>query len=199
MKTLKPFLVSLTLLIIPFCRTFAQKPAFNYVLTVKGDTIKCEFKRPLLGKIRYVPVGSDKAVKITTEGIKEYYTAKDTTLVVAAVLPGDTDPEFINLLERGRINMYEKVVITYSRYGSNTSYYWYVNKDNDPLKELKATTIFTDGSRKERKKMFSEILADNIPLQGQFEADNDFSLKRLQYYIHEYNQSKTGEVKVTGK
>ena len=49
--------------------------------------------------------------------------------------------------------MYERIVITYSNYGSTTTYYWYINKGSDPLKELKATTIFTDGSRKERRKM----------------------------------------------
>jgi hypothetical protein len=133
---------------MPFCALYAQKPAFNYVLTTKGDTIKCNFKKPFMGKLRYVPLETDKAIKITIDDIKEYYNVKDSAMVVAAVLPGDTSPEFLNLLERGKINMYERVVITYSNHGSTTTYYWYVNKGNDPLKELKATTIFTDGSRK---------------------------------------------------
>jgi len=199
MKPLKPFFISLALLTTPFCAVFAQNPSFNYVLTVKGDTIKCDFKHPFMGKLRYVPLGSDKAIKVTIDDIKEYYEAKDSTLVVAAVLPDKTTPEFFNLLERGSINMYEKIVVTYSRYGNTTTYYWYVNKGNDLLKEIKATTIFTEGSRKERKKMFSEMIADDEPLKAQFEADSDFSLERLRYYIQRYNQHQTGEVKVTGK
>jgi hypothetical protein len=199
MKIFKTLSVGLILMVIPLCTVFAQIPTFNYVLNRKGDTIKCDFKKPFMGKLRYVPLGSDKAIKITTDEIKEYYRAKDSVMVVATVLPGERSPDFVNLLERGKINMYERIVITYSNYGSTTTYYWYINKGSDPLKELKATTIFTDGSRKERRKMFSEMIADDESLKGQFEADNDFSLKRLQYYVHEYNQHTTGEVKVTGK
>ena len=198
MKLFRIIFNALILLSIPFCGVFAQKPTFNYVLTVKGDTIKCDFKKPFMGKLRYVPLGSDKAIKITTDFIKEYYNAKDTVMVAAAILPNRTTPEFLNLLEWGKINMYQRVVIT-SGYVNSITYYWYVNKGSGLLKELKTTTIFTDGSRKERKKMFSEMIADDEPLKGQFEADNDFSLKRLQYYIHTYNQHQTGEVKVTGK
>ncbi|MGZ4001238.1 MAG: hypothetical protein ACXVIY_11440 [Mucilaginibacter sp.] len=199
MKIFKALSVSVILLTIPFYHLFAQKPTFNYVLTIKGDTIKCNFKKPFMGKLRYVPLESDKAIKITTDDIKEYYDAKDSVMVVAAVLPGETSPKFLDLLERGKINMYERIVITNSQYGSTTTYYWYVNKGNDLLKELKATTIFTDGSRKERKKMFSEMIADDEPLKAQFEADSDFGLGRLRYYIRQYNQHQTGEVQVTGK
>ena len=199
MKNFKTLSVSVVFLAIPFCSLFAQKPAFNYVLTIKGDTIKCNFKKPFMGKLRYVPLESDKAIKITTDDIKEYYNAKDSVMVVAAVLPNETSPKFLDLLERGKINMYERIVITSSQYGSTTTYYWYVNKGIDLLKELKATTIFTDGSRKERKKMFSEMIADDEPLKAQFEADSDFGLERLRYYIQQYNQHQTGEVQVTGK
>ncbi|MBS1526821.1 MAG: hypothetical protein JST19_14290 [Bacteroidetes bacterium] len=196
MKIPRPVFITLTLLSFPFYSVFAQNPSFNYVLTTNGDTIKCDFRRPFMGMLRYKPVGSDKFIKITTNDIKEYYNTKDSATVVATFLPDQSYPEFVNLLERGKINMYEKVVITYSRYGSTTTYYWYVNKGVGVLKELKATTLFTDGSRKERKKMFSDMIADDEPLKAQFEADNDFSLKRLQYYIREYNKhTTTGDVK----
>src|SRR3569832_857153 len=115
MRTSKTLFITLLLSVVTFCAVFAQQPSFNYVLTTKGDTIKCDFKRPFLGKIRYIPVGSDKAIKVTTDDIKEYYTAKDSTLVIAAVLPDETSPEFLNLLERGKINMYEKIVVTYNK------------------------------------------------------------------------------------
>jgi len=184
---------SKTLLLIPFFlisagRLFAQKPTFNFVINKKGDTIKCDFKRPFLGKLRYQPIDANSYIKITTDDIKEYYTVKDSSLTVATVLPDKTNPEFVTLLERGRIRMYEKVVVTYSQYGSTYTYYWYVNKGNDPLKQLKATTIFTDGSRKERKNMFAEMIADDPALMEQFKADNDFGIKRLQYYVHQYNE-----------
>ncbi|HVW14179.1 MAG TPA: hypothetical protein VHB54_10160 [Mucilaginibacter sp.] len=195
MKINRAIFIALILLSIPFCSVFAQNPSFNYVLTTNGDTIKCNFKKPFMGMLRYQPLGSDKFIKITTDKIKEYYNTKDSATVVATFLPDQAYPEFVNLLERGTINMYEKIVVTYNKYGTTTTYYWYVNKGFDALKELKATTIFTDGSRKERKKMFGDLIADNEPLKAQFEADNDFSLKRLQYYVHEYNRYKTGEVK----
>jgi hypothetical protein len=199
MKIIRPFVASLALLSIPFCSVFAQKPQFNCVIKNNGDTIKCEFKKPLMGKLKYKPLGSDKAIKITTDEIKEYYILKDSAMFVSVLLPNEIYPEYLNLLERGNINMYEKIVVTYSRYGSTSTYYWYVNKGSDPLKEVKATTIFTAGSRKERKKMLSEMMADDPALTTQFEADDDFSIKRLQMYVHQYNQDKISNGKVIGK
>ncbi|MGN6639226.1 MAG: hypothetical protein ACTHJ8_09970 [Mucilaginibacter sp.] len=152
-----------------------------------------------MGKLKYKPLGSDKAIKITTDEIKEYYILKDSAMFVSVLLPNEIYPEYLNLLERGNINMYEKIVVTYSRYGSTSTYYWYVNKGSDPLKEVKATTIFTAGSRKERKKMLSEMMADDPALTTQFEADDDFSIKRLQMYVHQYNQDKISNGKVIGK
>ena len=175
--------------LILFCsELLAQKPTFNYVINKKGDTIKCDFKKPLLGRLRYQPIGANSFIKVTTDEIIEYYTVKDSTLSVAAVLPNNTEPEFLTLLERGKINMYEKIVTSYSQYGSTTTFYWYINKDGDLLKQLKATTIFTDGSRKDRKNMFADMIADDPTLMEQFKADNDFSIKRLQYYVHQYNE-----------
>jgi len=175
--------------LILFCsELLAQKLTFNYVINKKGDTIRCDFKKPLLGRLRYQPIGANSFIKVTTDEIIEYYTVKDSTLNVAAVLPNSTEPEFLTLLERGKINMYEKIVTSYSQYGSTTTFYWYINKDGNLLKQLKATTIFTDGSRKDRKNMFADMIADDPTLMEQFKADNDFSIKRLQYYVHQYNK-----------
>ena len=198
MKFFKPVVLSFILIAFGF-KSFAQKPTFNYVITQKGDTIKCDFKKPLLGKIRYQPIGVKGYTKVTTDSIKEYYTVKDSTTNVAIILPDYSDPEFVVRLERGHINMYQQIIVTYSQYGNTTTYYWFINKDDGPLKQLKATTIFTDGSRKERKAMFSEMIADDTTLQGQFNADTDFSLKRLQFYVHQYNEDRTASAKPTGK
>jgi hypothetical protein len=201
MKIFKSLSVSFILIVVPFCSLFAQKSIFNYVITTKGDTIQCDIKTTLFGKVKYLPISAtdDKYIKVTPAQIKEYYTAKDSSNYVPVVLPDNTDAEYLKWVERGHINLYEKITVTYSQYGSYTNYFWYVSKDGSTVKQLKSNSMFTDGSRKSRKGMFRDMIAADQPLAEEFDNDKDFSFDRLQYYVHAYNQHQTGEVQVTGK
>ncbi|HTD99534.1 MAG TPA: hypothetical protein VK668_09605 [Mucilaginibacter sp.] len=175
-------------LVLLFDRSFAQKSIYNYVITNNNDTIRCEMRTTLFGAIKYQAITSTgKFIKVTTKEIKEYYTAKDSSTYVVVTLPEQDSPEYLKLLERGKISFYEKLIVSYSQYGNNRSYYWYVSKDGGPLKEIKSNTIFTDGSRKERREYLANLMAEDKALVDEFKNESDFSLKKLTYFIHKYN------------
>jgi hypothetical protein len=208
-------------------KAFAQEDSskfknYDYVVNLNNDTIRCKIKfrkfttafqsarKAANGRIKYQVAGVSGSKNVDADSIKAYYLARDSSFYLSEYLPGTDYRVFVKLLQRGKINLYEFSLSvgaatmrqangSFITTANQKNSYWYVNKDNDPLRELKATTIFTDESRKERKKMFSEMIADDEPLKAQFEADSDFGLERLRYYIRQYNQHQTGEVQVTGK
>ena len=176
------------------------KSIYNYVINTHNDTIKCEMRTTLFGAVKYQPIASNgKFIKVTTKEIKEYYTAKDSSTHVAITLPDRNDPEYVKLLERGKINLYEQLVVSYSQYGSNRNYYWYISKDNSPLKQIKSNTIFTDGSRKERREYLAGLMAEDQAVVDEFKNESDFSLKKLTYFIHKYNADQANSSRAASK
>lgn len=200
MKPLKPFLISLALLITPFCIVFAQKPTYDYVVNNNNDTIKCEIKDPFIGKIKYKPVTAtnDRYIQVTPADIKEYYIAKNLRTYVAIVLPGSTQVGYLAILERGKINLYEKVTSNDNSFAhvTSTETRWYVSKDYASLQELKSNTVYNGGSQddgtlqKKRIEFFMDLIADDAPLLEKFKAGNDFSFNTLESYVQQYNLDK---------
>ncbi|MGZ3813925.1 MAG: hypothetical protein ACXVJN_19390 [Mucilaginibacter sp.] len=202
MKIFRLILIAAVIAIVPFCKSFAQKSIYNYVINNHNDTIKCEIITTLFGKVKYQPVTAtdDKYIRVKPAEIKEYYVAKDSSTYVPVTLPGSTDAEYLKLVERGRINLYEKITQTYSQYGNgSTNYYWYVSKGNSPLKELKSNTMFNDGSRKDRKGIFMDMISDDAPLLAEFTSEDKFSFDKLQYYVQKYNDDQLNNAKSRSK
>lgn len=50
--------------------------------------------------------------------------------------------------------------------------------------------MFNSGSRKERKGIFMDMIADDAPLLDKFNAEDEFTFEKLQSYVHEYNVDK---------
>ncbi len=203
MNLSKFLFIAAVCIILPFSKLFAQKPTYNYVITNNNDTIKCEIKTPIMGKVKYKPITAtdDTYIKITLSDIKEYYIAKDSSTYVAVVLPYSTDIGYLALIESGKINLYEKNTSYYDNvtHTPNTNTYWYVSKDFASLKELKSTTIYNDGSQKKRKEFFMDLIADDAPLLEKFKAENNFSFNRLSFYVYQYNQDQANNVKPGSK
>jgi hypothetical protein len=174
MNIFKSLLVVLTCTLL--CNSLqAQNALFNYVITVNNDTIKCEFEKTLFTQLKYQPVTSpDKFIKIKPEEIKKYFIAKDSVTYASVTLPDSQSPEFLPQIEQGKINLYKEIITQYTTmpYSTITTEYWFVNKDNGPLIQLKSNTIFNKGSQSKRKNIFIEMIADDAALSEEYKKED---------------------------
>jgi len=214
MKPLKNLLITISL-IISSCCVFGQAkfPKVNYkedpfysgyIVNLKGDTIKCDFKKPDLGALRYKPANStEKFKKPSPDDLKAYYSTWDSTTYEALPLDTDSyDPVLLKRLESGTIRLYEEDVVSNGYFmngyysGGGTNVFFYVSKDLAALKEIKSNNIIIGGeSRKKRKAYLLSLMADDPDLAKQFDAEQDYDLRTLRHYIHAYNEFKSGAAK----
>ncbi|MBV8390951.1 MAG: hypothetical protein JO080_14195 [Mucilaginibacter sp.] len=118
----------------------------DYIITLKGDTIKGQ----LSGK-RFKAKGWDKAKRISLDSVKETYVAEDDILKRAVHNAFDGERVFMTVYENGKISLYEhneigpSVGATYMMalkaftpsVGAVSTPYWYVAKGADTLQRLK--------------------------------------------------------------
>ncbi len=200
MKIYRFLFITFIAMAIPFCKLFAQDINYSYVITNNNDTIKCEIKTLFFGSVKYKPLSAtnNKFISASPSNIKEYHIAGNENSFVAIAVADEGKIGYIAILEKGRINLYEKVT---SSENTNTqissiSTRWFVSKDYAPLQKLKTTTVYNGGAQddqtiqKKPKEYFMEMIADDGPLLEKFEAETDFSFNRLQYYVHQYNLDK---------
>lgn len=183
---------------------YKEDPLYTgYIVNTKGDTIKCDFKKPALGALRYKTANSaEKFKKPSPDDLKAYYSTWDSTMYEAA--PVDTDgynPELLKRLETGTIRLYEEDIVNNGYFmngyytGGSTNVFFYVSKDMASLKEIKSNTLNIGGhSRKKRKAYLLSLIADDPDLAKQFDAEQDYDLKTLRHYIHDYNVFKSGSL-----
>ena len=203
-------LTTTLIVLFPFCRALSQKkpivfsaidekPFNGYVVALNNDTIKCEFKKPTFGTLKYRPINSTgKFIKPSTEKIKEYYSTLDSMVYESMFIDTISSyPTFLKRLEWGEIKLYEQDEVTqgvfmngYYSGGSSNSYY-YVNKDNSLLREIKSTTLLNNGNRKSRREYLLNLFSDDPELAEKFKNEKDFSVTTLRYYIHNYNLYKS--------
>ena len=185
---------------MPFCRMCAQSIKDSYVINNNNDTIKCEIKVLFFGSIKYKPLSAsnNKYILASPSDIKEYHIAGNANSYVAIALADEGKIGYISILEKGRINLYEKITSNENGYSQISSILtrWYVSKDYAPLQKLKSTTVYNGGAQddqtisKKSKEYFLELIADDGPLFEKFRAETDFSYSKLQYYVHQYNLDK---------
>ncbi len=188
----------------PAAKNDPDKLFTGYIVNNTGDTVKCEFKKPTLGQLKYRPVNStEKFKKPSIDAVKEYYSAYDTTVYVALVTDtASTDLEYLKRLENGAIKLYEEDVTASAMYmngmwsGGGTSVYYYINKNDGLLKQIKSNTLITGGgSRKTRREYLYDLFSDDPALAEKFKEDQNFDLKTLRHYISTYNADKSATVK----
>lgn len=157
------------------------------VVTQTGDTIKCEIKSAFLSSTKYTVAGTGEIKKLDIKDIRYYYIAKKNEAYRAVQRPGKTKFEFLELVEEGKICLYRYVVSHYGPTGGYSTTTWYVSKGNDVLQELKTSALFSFKSKKDRKDLFADMLADNEAVLKQYQETDSFSFKNLRNSVHLYN------------
>jgi hypothetical protein len=159
----KIFTLISSLFSVLFCVLAVNAQEQDRVVTQTGDTLKCEIKYNLFGyPTKYKTSGSEDFTKLDVKDIRYYYSAKKNERYRAVQLPNKTKYIFLELVEEGKICLYQLVQTSYSPMGgSRSTTTWYVSKGNDVLSELKTSALFSFKSKKDRKDIFADMLADN--------------------------------------
>jgi hypothetical protein len=167
----------------------------DYVITLSGDTIKCK----ILFDGRYKADGAAKSKRISFDEIKEFYTVKDDKRCRAVYLPGHKRPQFMAVVEKGKIDLYQETKnYAYKDIvgivSSTTVTEWYIAKGTDTVKVLKNSDFLWGSvflkSKKSRKNDLAEMLKDNKGVYNKFITDDKFSFDQIRNLVHSYN---TGE------
>jgi hypothetical protein len=169
----------------------------DYVITAKGDSIMCKIKIPFGGgTATYFKKGMYEPKAMAYWEVKRYYIADKKQLFQSVVLKGTKDHYFMNLLENGKIKLYEIKDVDYARRGAGdyvkmTNLAWFINAGADTVQEIKSTQtgIAVFAGREKRRDELSEMLKDNSQLY-QLYVTNEVNFKDLRRIIHAYNTSE---------
>lgn len=163
----------------------------DYVITTKGDSIPCTIKIPLIscGDGNYKTSANAPAIKIKPDEVKEYYISKKNSLYRSVTKEGKTKPEFLLVLETGKISLYEEVTDVYVNNTVTTVTKWYVSKGSAIVRPLKTDDVFMSKSRKQRKGEFTTLISDNHVVYAQYTSENKFSFKRIRNLVQQYNST----------
>ena len=159
----------------------------DYVISLKGDTIKGPVLWISEGSLKMDPFKETHTVKFKAADIKEarksgqlYFPIKVSLLL--------HDIVFAKRLEHGAIDLYQYYRESTSHYGNTASQtIWYAGKGGIPVAEIKTTGI-GNMSRAERKKNFMALIADDETLSKEVDSKNDYSFDYLFDVIKRYNQ-----------
>ncbi|WP_183562696.1 hypothetical protein [Mucilaginibacter sp. SP1R1] len=162
----------------------------DYVITLKGDTIHCKVSKSIFGAFSYKAPGMDDSKRIKIDDIKEFDIAKKKTLYTLVHRDDKNKPEFMEVVEKGNISLYQVTYYSYSQYGSTTTTNWFVGKRSDTVSLLKTNGLFATRSRQQRKDSFSEMLKDKKEIYDKYVAEDKFSFEQIANLVHLYN---TGE------
>lgn len=183
------FAVALLLSVTTY--TVKAQSKSDYIITLKGDTIKCKVKSIFLGSgIRFKSDKMEDYKEVDATMIKQYYRSKNAYPYRAIIPFYRKKPEFMTVIEEGKINLYQHIVQSYANGHSMINIYWYVQKGTDTVRQIKSSTIFNVKNRKERKDEFLELISDNKEVLEQYINAKSFSFDQIRASIHYYN---TGE------
>ncbi|BAU55222.1 hypothetical protein [Mucilaginibacter gotjawali] len=171
---------------------FTVKAQSDYVITVGGDSISCKIIAPAFGPIKYQSAAMDAPKRIKSDEIKEYYLSGDRQLYRAVFINYDKRATYLNVIENGKISLYEVINTTYSSMtmASITTKVWYIGKGTNYVKDFKSNGLFNSRSRNERKDGFAEMLEDNKNIYDKYRTEDKFSFEQIRNLIHLYNTGK---------
>jgi hypothetical protein len=171
-------LIALTTLLVAALTARAQYN--DRVITVTGDTIACQINLPVFGAPKYRTSENEKAKKIKTDSVKEYYT-EDKSIWFRKVLRVRNKVYFMSVVESGKINLYELI----TDYNNVPITGWYASKGTDTVILIKEAGLA--GNRKRHD--FEALIADNKAVYEKYTADDKFSFDEIRNLIHLYNAS----------
>ncbi|NQX52088.1 hypothetical protein HQN86_00530 [Pedobacter panaciterrae] len=174
----------------------------DFVIMNDGTKLMGEIKNQNLKKVKFIGSGEKKVRKFGPTDITEVYkTGRETFRSVG--LPGNKGRFFLQVLENGRIKLYEYFkggmgrtpAVPNSYGGSGLGFggngplqYWYAQKDNGELVEVKSNQMW--GSRKTRKDNFSTLIADNPRILDRYIKEDKFTFDFVRSLIEEYNNTQ---------
>jgi hypothetical protein len=186
--------ICLFLLTFLTVNVIAQKKS-DYVITASGDSLSCTISESFFSSVlpKYKTADMSKAVRVDPLLIKEYSTNNGKHIYASAYMPNAKEPRFSEVLEKGKIYLYE-IINEYQSGGFgtaptyNSTKNWFVSKGSDKMQSLKTSSFFfLDKSRNDRKDDFGEMLKDNRTVYDKYQTDKKFSFKELRKLIHLYN------------
>jgi hypothetical protein len=186
---MKSFNIALITFLILFSISNSLFAQSDYLITEKNDTIRCQLKRDLLSHLKY-RVDTTQSFKKVDFPIKEMFYAIDTSTYVWEPIPEKQGKWLVKWLERGKINLYERLVEV-----NGLDYpFWYASKNSDTLVQVKTsgTFIATGSSRKKRKQALIDLLADNPAVLQSFNQmlkNEEYDYDLIRRYIQIYNVS----------
>jgi hypothetical protein len=159
-------LILISLLIFLCGNTVAQINVFRPAVIVKhnGAQMECQAKYPNAGNAKEITCKTDKddkILKMKSAEIKTIrYSLKDDKVVEKVYIPylnsveiekgkqNYSEPAWMDVLVRGKMTLYLRVVNQiYSKGRSFTYYYYYCKRENEEVASEIAYTNFRDGSQ----------------------------------------------------
>ncbi len=188
--------ISLSIILLLVLFGFTARAQDDYVITAAGDSIPCKIKIPFGGgTATYFKKGMFEPKSMAYWQVKRYYIADKKQLFESVVLKGTKDHYYMNLIENGKIKLYEVKDVNYA-WGRNVTYKmtdlaWFINAGADTVQAIKTTQrgLAAFAGREKRRDELSERLKDNQPLYDLY-VGNEVNFKDLRKIIHSYN---TGE------
>jgi hypothetical protein len=168
------------------------KSQSDYIINNTGDTTYGKITHNVLKKPRFAANG--KTITCKPEMIREYYQSNRDRLVCSRNLPGEETPIFLDVLEKGKIMLYEIETKMRTNTGTgmpntsitSTTTTWYAQKGVQQLREIKTNII--SGSRADRKDALLFLINDNAELLARFKSEPSFSFEMIRKLIQDYNR-----------
>ena len=201
---LKAHFIKVTLLFtIALGLTQAAKAQFSdYVVTTKGDTIKCAINK---GQTKYKPVGSKHSEYLDFDEVISYYSADSGKIYHMMVLPYENDEHtvYAEVVLTGKINLYRIYVdqSTSAPIGPSAGPFQfsistgdkkkpvlYVFKTPGHIESIK-TEVFGRLAVTKRNKALDNMLSDNPASHARFTSSDKWDLDSLLELIREYNKT----------
>jgi hypothetical protein len=158
----------------------------DYVITLKGDTVKGQVLWVSDGAVKIDPFSETHSVKYKAAEIKEACKTGQVYVPIKVSLTF-RDIVMVKRLQHGIIDLYEYFQQNTTQFGTASQSTWYARKAGVAVTEIKTSGI-GDISRAERKKNFMALIADNQTLSTEFDGKKDYSFDYLFDVIKRYNQ-----------
>jgi len=155
--------------------------AQDFIVTKSGDTINGVMNKNLLGKL-ILKVTDGQKFEVALEDVNSYYLAGKRALFIAKQIPKKSKPSYVEVLERGKINLYEHNVKTPEGVVITN---WYANKDSDVLEDIITSQLFS--KVKPREELFMKLISDNDALLAAYKLEKKYNFGVKRNYIKAYN------------
>lgn len=176
---MKKFFLTIALLVA----VLVSKAQSDYYITAKNDTVFGELKTTSDDWIKFKEKDQSKFAKIPSTDLSRVYDSPNNKIYVYKDVDGKL--MLLQLVEEGKINLYERRTYHYSQYGSTTNVNWFAEKNGSPIVEIKTNSFW--GSKEKRKNAFTNLIADKPEIMDEFTNEEKFSFKFLQNLIKKYN------------